>query len=80
LIESRFFTEDIPFGLCILRNIGDLLGIELPFTSKLILWHQKFMNKEYLKEGYLNKDLFDETGIPSRYGINDADKLVEDYL
>jgi opine dehydrogenase len=60
--------------------MADLLEIEVPLTNKLILWHQKFMNKEYLKDGKLNDDLIGETGTPKRYGIHDLDKLVEDYL
>ena len=79
-IDSRFFTEDIPFGLCILRNLADMLEIEVPLVNKFIIWHQNWMGKEYLKDGKLNPDLLGETGAPIRYGIKSLDSLVRDYI
>jgi len=38
-INSRFFTEDIPYGLCILRDIGDLIGVKCPMSDRMIEWH-----------------------------------------
>jgi len=79
-VESRFFVEDIPFGLCILRDLADMLGIEVPLTNKFILWHQQFMGKEYLLDGKLNPKLIGETGAPRRYGITTLESLVQDYI
>eukprot|EP01027_Heterolobosea_sp_BB2_P020411 GEZU01029125.1.p1 GENE.GEZU01029125.1~~GEZU01029125.1.p1 ORF type:complete len:416 (-),score=164.39 GEZU01029125.1:1542-2789(-) len=78
VVESRFFIEDIPFGLCILRDIGSMLGIATPVFDKFIRWHQQFMGKTYLNDdGTLNKESLHETGAPSRYGITTVDQLVE---
>mmetsp|Transcript_16782 Transcript_16782/g.19432 ORF Transcript_16782/g.19432 Transcript_16782/m.19432 type:complete len:177 (-) Transcript_16782:171-701(-) len=30
--KSRFFSEDIPYGLVILKNMGDILGVPMKFT------------------------------------------------
>jgi hypothetical protein len=80
-INSRLFTEDIPFGLCILRNLGDMLKIKMPICNFLIKWHQQFMGKKYLlDDDTLNMELIPETGAPIRYGYNDLDKLVEYYF
>lgn len=38
-IKSRFFTEDIPYGLCILRDIGRLAGVPTPTSDMMIEWH-----------------------------------------
>lgn len=78
---TRFFYEDIPFGLCILRNIGELMGIETPVFDRHIRWFQQWMNKEYLTaDGKLNEELIPETGAPVRYGITSADQLVASSL
>jgi opine dehydrogenase len=36
---SRFFTEDIPYGLCILKNYGDLLGVKTPKIEEVLRFH-----------------------------------------
>lgn len=79
-LQSRFFIEDIPFGLCILRNLADLVGVEVPYMNKFIIWHQELMGKEYLVDGKLNEKLISETGAPIRYGIKNLDSLVQDYF
>jgi hypothetical protein len=76
-VNCRFFTEDIPFGLMILRNIGELAGVETPVFDKFIIWHQNLMGKEYLKDGKMNPELVQETGAPARYGITTLHDLVE---
>jgi len=75
--ESRFFWEDIPYGLCILKDIASMLKVKTPNIDKMIEWHQRFMNKKYIIDGKLNKDLLKETGCPSRYGIKDIEKLLK---
>lgn len=32
-----------------------MLGLQTPGTDKMIEWHQKFMNKEYIQNGKLNR-------------------------
>jgi len=76
-IDGRLFWEDIPYGLCILKDIASMFGVRTPQTDLMIEWHQKFMNKKYLVNGKLNKALIGETGCPSRYGIKNAEMLCK---
>jgi hypothetical protein len=40
------FWEDIPYGLCILKNLVELLGnFPTPAIDSMIRWHQQFMDK-----------------------------------
>ena len=67
---SRFFTEDIPFGLIVLKSYADLCGVKVPNMEKQILWHQKFTNDKFMHEnGEINKDMIENTGSPYRFGI-----------
>lgn len=75
-IEGRFFWEDIPFGLCILKDISNILGLETPGFDKMIGWHQKFMNKQFIINGKLNPKELGNTGAPSRYGIRTVEELL----
>jgi hypothetical protein len=42
----RLFWEDIPYGLCILKNLVEMLGnFPTPAIDSMIRWHQQFMGK-----------------------------------
>ncbi|MCS3234927.1 NAD/NADP octopine/nopaline dehydrogenase family protein [Phocaeicola vulgatus] len=67
--KSRYFTEDFPFGLLIIKSIAEVLNICTPNIDKILLWGQDVLNKEYIHEGelkgkdlsktgYINADLF----------------------
>ena len=74
-LESRFFWEDIPYGLCILKNYGDVFGVPMPNTERMIRWHQKFMGVNFIDEdGRLTNAHL--TGAPAKYGYNTKDELV----
>jgi len=38
-INARIFTEDIPFGLCILLDIAEMLNVKVPNIVRAIEWH-----------------------------------------
>eukprot|EP01084_Bolivina_argentea_P205490 351038_1 len=53
--KHRFFTDDIPYGLCYIKYIAELLNIETPFTDRVISWAQNIMNVKYIDEKNGNK-------------------------
>jgi hypothetical protein len=77
--QARTFVEDIPFGLVVLKDLAEMAGVEVPFTTQCIEWHQAMMNKEFVVNGKLNRDLLSETGAPSRFGFDTLDKLAAHY-
>ena len=80
--DCRLFWEDIPYGLCIIKNLAELMGdMPVPTVCEMIRWHQQFMGKEYLtSEGNLNPITMMETGAPGRYGLHDIEKIVKTCL
>lgn len=38
---NRYFTEDVPYGLLIIKSLGLLLEEETPMIDRVILWMQK---------------------------------------
>lgn len=76
---ARIFTEDVPFGLCVLKDIAEKMNLEVPNITEAIVWHQQYMGKEFVVDGKLNPDLIPETGCPRRFGINTIDELIEYY-
>ena len=60
--KSRYFTEDFPFGLLIIKSIAEVLNICTPNIDKILLWGQDVLNKEYIHEGELKGKDLSETG------------------
>lgn len=52
-LSSRYFTEDIPFGLLIIKSIAVSNKILSPTIDKIITWAQRIMEKEYMINGAL---------------------------
>ena len=76
--KSRFFSEDIPYGLCIIKNFGDILGVPMKATEKMIRWHQKFMDDDFVDEdGNLIQESIEKTGAPIKYGIKTPYQLLK---
>jgi hypothetical protein len=38
-LQARFFWEDVPFGLVILKDIGRILEVPTPHITKQIIFH-----------------------------------------
>lgn len=75
-IEHRFFLEDVPFGLVVLRDLADMMQLEVPMISELIEWSQELMGKEYLVQGRLQGKDLRETGAAKVYGVLRIQDLV----
>jgi len=78
-LNARFFWEDLPYGLLILKDIGDIVGAATPNITRCIIFHQRHMPVKYVNEqtGKFNKDvLLNHSGAPSAYGITTIEDLV----
>lgn len=78
-VKARIFTEDIPFGLCVLKDLAEMLDIDTPCITEAIEWHQKLMGKQFVVNGKLNNDAIHETGCPRRWGFKNFDSLIKHY-
>jgi hypothetical protein len=38
--ENRYFTEDIPLGLCVYKGIADIVGVPTPVMDTVLAWAQ----------------------------------------
>ena len=74
--KYRYLTEDIPFGLVVMRGIANIAGVETPCMDKIIMWAQTKMGTEYLVEGKLSGKDMDKTRSPQKYKITDIDVML----
>jgi len=74
--QSRYLTEDVPYGLVVTRAIAQLAEVKIPVIDEIILTVSKWMGREYLVNGYLKGRDIKETRIPQNYGINCLEELI----
>lgn len=77
--NSRYFVEDIQFGLCIIKAFAELCDVKTPTVDKVIEWGQKLVGKEYLVNGRLNGRDKGELMIPQAKGIKTKEELIKYY-
>jgi len=75
---NRYFTEDIPEGVCMYKGIADLAGVATPVMDEIVCFFQKFMGKEYIKDGKLAGADAGSTKSPQAYGITSLEQLLKD--
>merc|ERR1712032_219266 len=76
--ENRYFTEDIPEGVAMYKGIADLAGVETPVLDEIVGFFQKFMGKEYIKDGKLAGDDCAATKSPQAFGVTTLADLLKD--
>lgn len=64
----RYFIEDIPFGLLLIKAFAEFTQTHTPIIDKVIYWAQNIMGKEYLVNGKLvGKDIEEAVNINSLF-------------
>lgn len=81
--EHRFFTDDIYYGLCIVKWIAEKLNLEVPTITQILQWAEIIQGEKLLDDtGQLLLDHSDlsrefKTGIPCFYGFNSIKDIVD---
>ncbi len=74
--QSRYFSEDIPYGLLIIKGVAVITDTPTPAIDKVLAWAQEAMHKEYIVDGKLvGKDIL-ATPIPQNSGVFTTADLV----
>lgn len=77
--SSRYFREDFPYGLCIIKALAIICRISTPEIDKTIKWYENISGKEYFTENNeLGRDSL-EMNIPQNYGIDSKEELLRIY-
>jgi hypothetical protein len=72
----RFLTEDVPYGLVVVRGIAELAGVPTPLLDEVLCWSQSKLGKQYLLGRRLDGRDLGETRCPQRYGFTIDDILA----
>lgn len=59
-LDYRYLTEDIPFGLVPISELGKILGVATPYTDSIISTASLLMNSDYRQVGIRFQGLTEE--------------------
>lgn len=76
---SRYFVEDFPYGLCIVKAFCDLADIDTPTIDEVLMWFERIAGVDYYVEGkFIGKDLR-ALPLPRNHGLNSVEDVVSFY-
>ena len=74
--SHRFLTEDVPFGLVVIRGVAELAGAPTPCIDAVLSWCQEKLGKEYLVRSKMTGRDLATTRCPQRYGFSTIDEVL----
>lgn len=75
--KARYLTEDIPFGLLVMKGIALILGIDTPVIDTVIMHNSEWMGKEYFLQGQMVGRDVATSRAPQRYKIESLEELIQ---
>lgn len=77
--ESRYFTEDIPFGLLLIKSLAEIYNIKTPWIDEVIYWAQKNLHLFLItEEGKLADGAF-QFPIFHKYNLTTPEQIIDHY-
>lgn len=76
--NSRYFLEDFPFGLCIIKGFCLVANIPTPYIDKILDWYQRIRNTEY----FVNHSLTENAKVlplPQNFNIQSLEQIIDYY-
>ena len=77
--DSRYFIEDFPFGLTIIKSFCDICNINTPYIDKVLGWYDSLFNKKYYINGKFIGEGTKDLPIPQNFEITDISTLYSYY-
>jgi NAD/NADP octopine/nopaline dehydrogenase, alpha-helical domain len=72
----RFLTEDVPFGLVVVRGVAEITGVSTPNIDMVLSWSQERLGREYLTSSGLTGRDVATTRCPQRYGFTTLSEVL----
>ena len=69
-LNSRYFEEDFPYGLCILKGFALLAQLQTPCMDKLLLWYQALKRVAFFENGQFTGEGLKHLPLPQNNGIS----------
>lgn len=77
--ESRYFTEDFPFGLCVVKDFCRLCDVATPYIDRVLGWYDRLFDRNYYSSGSFSGSGLRELPLPQNWDISTIDDLYAYY-
>lgn len=77
--NSRYFTEDFTYGLCIIKSFSHILNLSSPNIDIVLKWYQNISNQEFYKKGIYVGDSLLDLPLPQNFGILNLTDIIDFY-
>ena len=77
---SRYFLEDFPYGLCMIKSFCQIARVPCPNIDRVLQWYEQFMGVRYYTEhGFYGNDL-EKLPLPQNCGLGSKEEIVQFYM
>ncbi len=73
--KSRYFVEDFPFGLAIIRAFCKVCDVQTPHIDTVLQWYDNLYHADLYENGKFDGDGLKKLPIPQNYGINSVSDI-----
>ncbi|KAK3091432.1 hypothetical protein FSP39_019846 [Pinctada imbricata] len=73
----RYTSEDIPFGMVVLKGLALLAGVDTPVMDEVLAWAQGKLGKEFIVGSELEGKDLPQSRAPQNYGFKTVDDLFK---
>jgi hypothetical protein len=78
--HSRYFIEDFPFGLCVIKAFAVIVGVNTPTIDVILRWFEcSFHVNYFVDNSFTGKDL-KKISIPQNFGITSINDVINYYV
>ncbi|MEA4961604.1 NAD/NADP-dependent octopine/nopaline dehydrogenase family protein [Lutispora sp.] len=78
-LDTRYITEDVPYGLLITKSIAEMLNVSTPQIDEILFSLGKWTGHNYIYDLKATKDMASKSRVPEVFGINTLDDILAVY-
>jgi len=76
-LKYRYLAEDVPTGMCFNKGLGEILGVPMPMTDKVLAWAQDCIGMSILVDGKMTGPDVVKTRAPQATGVTTFEAFLE---
>jgi len=73
----RYTSEDVPFGMVVMKGISEIAGVPTPTMDEIIAWGQQKLGKEFIVGSKLIGKDIGSARAPQSFGLKTVDQLFD---
>lgn len=79
-LECRYFKEDFPFGLCIIKSFCDVCNLDTPYIDRVLGWFDALFNAQYFVGNRFEGVGLRNLPVLANFGLTTVEDVYKYYL